>query len=70
MTFQYVLFSVLYSANVVNESGGSLNPDDVETISDSASSPAASPSYAKVASRTPEQAEAIKAAEAARSVSK
>ena len=70
MTFQYVLFSVLYSANVANESGGSLNPDDVETISDSASSPAASPSYAKVASRTPEQAEAIKAAEAARSVSK
>ena len=55
---------------MVNKSGRSLNLDDVETISDSASSPAASPSYAKVAFRTPEQAEAIKAAEAARSVSK
>ena len=35
---------LLYSANVVNKSGGSLNPDDVETISDPASSPAALPS--------------------------
>ena len=61
---------LLYSANVVNKSGGSLNPDDVETISDPASSPAALPSYAKVVSRTPEQAEAIKAVEAVRSVSK
>ena len=56
---------LLYSANLVSQDGGgSLQPD--ETISE----PAASPSYASVDTLSPEQAEAIKAAEASGSASR
>ena len=49
---------LLYSANVIAQPSDSLYSDVVQTISP----PAPSPSYAGVASRSPEQMEAIKAA--------
>ena len=52
---------LLYSANVIVQPGDSLYSDVVESISE----PAASPTYAGVASRSPEQVEAIKVAQAA-----
>lgn len=57
---------LLYSANVVTQPGDSSVPDVPVTISP----PVALPSYAKVVSRSPEQAETIKAAKAAGSGSK
>ena len=55
----------VYSANLVNQPGESFLGDAGEMMSQ----PAKSPSYAKAASRSPEQIEAIKAAGAARSTS-
>ena len=52
---------LLYSANIITQPGESTYADVVKTISE----PVASPSYASVASCSPEQTVAIKAAQAA-----
>ena len=52
----------IYSANFVTQPGESLAGDAVEIMSQ----PAKSPRYAKVATRSPEQVEVIKAAGAER----
>ena len=57
---------LLYSANLVAQPGDSSYAEVAKTISE----PSASPSYANVASRSPEQVEAIQAAQAAGAGSK